>query len=138
MRYTELICFTLILCLCSYSVSSSLSGIYKIDKRICEIKQKSDSLFFISESFKDLCSCQNTGCQSAASKKGFRSFEEWEAVNRSLWKLEDIEWKVCETDCGEELKESLYYGCWNGPYGKGEVYVRNTNVKKELENESEK
>ena len=57
MRFTELICFSLILCLCSISVSGSLSGISKIDKRICELKRKSDSLFFFFFCFKKACNC---------------------------------------------------------------------------------
>ena len=121
MRFTELICFSLILCLCSISVSGSLSGISKIDKRICELKRKSDSLFFISESFKKVCNCGDDG---DGRKNGSRSFEEWADMSRSLWKLESIEWKIFENTRNEESKEIIYYGCWNGPYGKGEVYAR--------------
>ena len=125
MRLVELICFSVILTLFSSAFTKLYSQFLLLDMQIEEMKKKSDSLIFISESFCN--SCQG---------KGFASFDEWKAGCGSLWQLESIEWKCVEWRCvdakaaGYEEGESednpllLYCGSWKGPYGSGEVYGR--------------
>lgn len=115
MRMIDIISLSVILVVFSSMVSSTLSSIEMLNRKLEAIKRKTDSLIFISESFKSCCQ-----------GKGFSSFDEWKQVCGSLWKLENIEWE------NMHLEESeLYCGKWDGPEGTGEVYV-----KRECENES--
>ena len=107
MKYTQLICFSILLALFSSVFSSSYSQLFKMEKKLDETRRKCDSLIFISESFSATCK-----------GKGFSSLNEWEKVCRSLWKLESIDWKFCNgPDSG------LCFGRWSGPYGSGQVYA---------------
>ena len=108
MRYTELICFSVILALFSSLFASSFYQILKLDKKEKELKARFDSLIFISESFYNSCL-----------GKGFSSFEEWEKGCSSLWKLERIEWEKT----GDGNKD-LYCGRWEDSSGICEVYAR--------------
>ena len=108
MRYTDLICFSLILVLFSSTISGLFSQILKSERHIDELRKQTDSLIFISESFYDLCRGE-----------GFSSLDEWKRVSGQLWELESIESGVS----GDE-ENPLFWGRWKGPYGEGEVYGR--------------
>lgn len=109
MKLVELICLSLILALFSSAFTRLYSQLLKLDDRLLEVKRKSDSLIFISESFCNTCQ-----------GKGFSSFDKWKTGCGSLWQLEKIEW-----ECLDE-GDALFYGRWSGPYGDGEVYARKT------------
>lgn len=108
MRYTDLICFSLILVLFSSITYGLFSQILKSEKKIEELRKQSDSLIFISESFYDLCRGE-----------GFSSFDEWKRVCGELWELESI-----ESGFSGDAENPLYWGSWKGPYGEGKVYER--------------
>lgn len=83
-----------------------------VNTRICEVKEKSDSLFFISESFRKTCE-----------GKGFSSLEEWQKVCGAMWKLDYIAWSdACEFMPVE--KGEIFYGTWRNSSLSGEVYYR--------------
>lgn len=107
MRFVELICLSVIITLFSSAFTKLYSQLLRLDDRLVEIRKKSESLIFISESFCNTCQ-----------GKGFSSFDSWKAGCGSLWQLESIEW-----ECLEE-EGALYCGRWSGPYGSGEVYGR--------------
>lgn len=71
------------------------------------MKKKTDSLVFISKSFRNSCG-----------RKGFSSLDEWKSVCAQMWNLETIEW----TYIGKE-DDGFFYGSWKGPFGSGEVYA---------------
>ena len=108
MRYTDLICFSLILVLFSSIIHGLFSQILRSEKKIEELRKQSDSLVFISESFYNLCRGE-----------GFSSFDEWKRVCGELWELENIEFGF-----SEEVENPLVWGCWKGPCGEGQVYGR--------------
>ena len=85
MRYTDLICFSLILVLFSSIIYGLFSQILRSEKKIEELRKQSDSLVFISESFYNLCRGE-----------GFSSFDEWKRVCGELWELENIEFGFSE------------------------------------------
>jgi len=71
---------------------------------------------FIFESFIETC---KGNC--------YESLNEWQKVNRSLWKLDYIAWSLAEDFMvlPEDNREGdLYYGVWTGEYSSGEVYCR--------------
>ena len=113
MRFTELIIFSVLLAVFSSLLSSFIYQTRKLDEKLFELRRKTDSLIFISESFNKLC---------AGEKKGFESFDEWEAVCKSMWNLESIEWKKMTAVKGNG--ENVFLGRWQGPYGSGEVYCK--------------
>lgn len=127
-----MICLSVIVTLFSSAFTKVYRQLLRMDIQMEEMKKKSDSLIFISESFFNTCQ-----------GKGFSSFEEWKSGCGSLWQLESIEWecvgtknlkseevkseevksKICESEENEK-KSLLYCGRWKGPYGSGEVYGR--------------
>ena len=88
--------------------SAQLFQIKKIDEQLMLLKKQVDSITFISGSFCNSCK-----------EKGFHNLDEWKVVCKKMWKLEEIEWSCFKS--GEEL---IYFGKWNGPYGRGEVYEK--------------
>jgi len=97
--------------ICSALFADSLSQLRKLDRDLEFIKKKTDSMIFISDSFRQLCK-----------GRGFSSFEEWGQVCKELWQLESIEWKPC--DNSENEITEIYCGTWSGVYGSGQVYAR--------------
>ena len=108
MRLIDAICLSVILVVFSSIVSMTLAEIVRLDEELEAIERKTDSLIFISESFK-----------ACSRGKGFSSFDEWKLTCGSMLMLENIEWKNIYLEENE-----LYYGKWDGPDGTGEVYVR--------------
>ena len=109
MRFTDLICISVILALYSSIFTGLFSQISRVDRELSEIRNKTESMIFISESFLNQCN-----------GKGFSSFDEWKEVCRDMWELESIDLQ----HFGNE--ENEFYIChWNGPYGSGEVYGKN-------------
>ena len=106
MRLVDVICSSVILALFSSVFAGLFSQIVRIDRELDEIRKKTDSTIFITESFYNSCK-----------GKGFSSFDEWKGTCADMWKLESIE---CECIGGAE--SGLYCGKWKGPYGSGEVY----------------
>jgi len=106
MRITDLICLSVILAVFSSVFTGVYSQLLKMDKQIEEVRKKSDSMTFISQSFYSSCK-----------GKGFSSLDEWKTVCAEMWALESIDW-----ECVGGEKSGLYKGVWNGPYGSGEVY----------------
>jgi len=116
MRFTELICLSVFLAVFSTMFASSLSQLRKLDRELEFVRNKTESMIFISSSFKESCR-----------GKGFSSFEEWSRGCKALWQLKSIEWNRFDTS-----KETIYYGAWSGVYGNGRVFAK----KGEKENES--
>ena len=108
MKFTEVICLSVILSILCSLFSGYLYQLIEKDKRISRRRKETDSINFISKSFCN--SCQG---------KGFNSLDEWKKVCGSMWKLENIEWY-----CTREGNQDLYYGRWTGPCGKGEIYAK--------------
>lgn len=109
MRFTDLICISVILALYSSIFIGLFSQISRVDRELSEIRNKTDSMIFISESFLNLCK-----------GKGFSSIDEWKGVCMDMWNLESIDLQRV----GDE--ENGFYICrWTGPYGSGEVYGKN-------------
>ena len=106
MRLVDLICLSVIIALFSSAFSGFYSQMSRIDKKVAELRKRTDSMLFISKSFYNSCE-----------GKGFASLDEWKKVCAEIWKLESIDW---ETIGG--TKSGLYRGKWKGPYGSGEVY----------------
>lgn len=105
MRFSEMLGLSVFMVLFFTMISGAYKNISELDKRLLELKQKTDSLIFISESFSDVCRGE-----------GFSSFEEWEAACKSLWRLEVIGWQKKEDD--------VFRAVWSGPYGSGEFYCK--------------
>ena len=108
MRFSELICLSVLAALFSTMLSDGLSQLIKLEKKLSCIRKKTESLHFISESFKNACE-----------DKGFSSFDEWETVCSALWELDSIEWKIIS-----QGENEIYYGSWKGESGNGEVYAQ--------------
>lgn len=108
MRYIELVCISVILALFSSVFTSMIFQFFRMDKELVEIRKKTESMIFISESFYNSCKGE-----------GFFSLEEWKRVCTSLWSLESID---CEPVGG--AGSSLYCARWKGPYGNGEIYAK--------------
>lgn len=111
MRFTELICFCVILSIFSSILAGALSQIMKMDRELLKLQKQTDSLIFISESFCN--SCRNQENQENVGAV----LEKWEKICIALWKLERIEWK-----CTEENEKKFFYAKWKGPYGEGVVF----------------
>lgn len=108
MKFTEVICLTVILTILSSMFGGLVYQLIEKDKRLARRKKETDSLNFISKSFCNSCN-----------GKGFSSLDEWKSVCGSLWQLENIEWSYISSTGGD-----LFYGKWAGPYGSGEVYAK--------------
>ena len=112
MRFTEVICLSVVLAL----FSTLFAGIYRqisiMDRKLELLEKNTDSMIFISGSFTALCN-----------GKGFSSFEEWEKACTSMWQLEKIGWEYIG-ESGVEPGNEIYRGSWNGPYGNGEVFAK--------------
>ena len=108
MRFSEIICLSVITALFSSMLSDGLSQLIKLDRELSCIRNKTESLLFISGSFNNVCE-----------NKGFSSLDDWKAACTALWKLESIEWKVIK-----EGENEIYYGCWKGESGDGEIYAQ--------------
>ena len=108
MRFTEVICFAVILAMFSSLFSSQIYQLIEKNKKLCELRNETDSLNFISKSF----------CNSCAGK-GFNSLDEWKFVCGTMWQLDSIEWT-----CVRNGNCDLFYGKWAGPHGEGEVYAK--------------
>ncbi len=117
MRYTELICFSVILGICASILSGFISQISRMDRELYEIRKKTGSLIFISESF-----------SSACKKNDCMELEKWKKLCESLWKLESIEWEICG-----EKENQIFYGRWEGQSGSGQVYAKGQVRKNEAE-----
>ena len=117
MRYTELICLLLFISFSSSIISTSVSQISKLNKNLEEIRKKTESLIFISDSFSKICEDETAD---------IKTFDEWKNMCKGLWNLEQIEWESCPA-----VDKEIYFGRWTGPYGNGEVYG-----KKAVSNES--
>lgn len=101
-----MICFSVILALFSSVFAGLFSQVSRADRELEEIRKKTESMIFITESFYNSCR-----------GKGFSSFDEWKRVCAGMWELENIEWEnIGGADSG------LYCGKWQGPYGSGKVY----------------
>ena len=120
MRYTELIFFSIILSFLSVIISASLLHISRLDKKLVEIRRKTDSLIFISESFSRVCEDEISGAQA---------FDKWKHMCKELWNLEEIEWEIFEAS-----ENPIYYGRWTGTYGNGEVYGKKAVKENESKN----
>ena len=107
MRFLELICFSVVLALFSILCRSQLFQVSGFDNNLKRIKKQSDSLIFISGSFKNACK-----------GKGFSSLDEWVCVCYEMWDLEKIEWSYLG-----KAEDGFFYGSWEGPFGNGEVYA---------------
>ena len=111
MRFSDVIILSLILGIFSSLFAGEISALRKMDFRIEELREKNDSLSFISESFYKTCE-----------GRGFSSLEEWKTACKKLWQLETIEWEcVMQGDVHEEL---LLCGTWQGCDGVKKVYYR--------------
>lgn len=107
MRFSELIFLSVILAVFFTTFTGLFSQFLQLNERVEEVRNKADSMQFISESFYNVCE-----------GKGLASFDEWKRVCTGLWNLDCIEWKSVE-----ESESMLIYGKWSGPYGCGEVYA---------------
>ena len=108
MRFTELVCLSVILTVLASSLSGLFIQFFKMDRQVELLRKKSDSLIFISQSFYNTCR-----------GKGFSSLDEWKQDCSLLWNLESIEWEYVGG-----VNSGLYRGKWKGPYGNGEVYCK--------------
>ena len=106
MRLIEVFSVAVILVLFSSVLSGFMCEFLKIDKKADELRKKTDSLIFVSESFYNTCH-----------GKGYASLEEWKESCRELWELEDIEWEVVENN-----KTCVYCGKWKISNETVEVY----------------
>ncbi len=105
MRFSEMIGLSVFMVLFFSMISGACKNISELDKRLHELKEKTDSLIFISESF-------SAACKGEA----FSSFEEWEATCKSVWSLEEISW--------QKKEDGIFRAVWSGPYGSGEFYCK--------------
>lgn len=115
MRLSDVIVLSVILSIFSTVYAGEISVLKKMDNRIEELREKTDSLSFISESFYKTCE-----------GRGFSSLEEWKTVCQRLWQLESIEWKyVMPVDirCDGNVSQ-LLRGSWCGCDGVKEIYCR--------------
>lgn len=108
MKFTEVICLSVILTILSSMFAGLVYQLIEKDRKLLRHRKERDSLNFISQSFCNSCN-----------GKGFSSLDEWKSVCGSLWQLEDIEWSSIN-----DGKDELLYGKWSGPYGSGEVYAK--------------
>lgn len=108
MKFPQILCFSTIFCLFSFLLSAQLFQIRQMDEMYLSLIKEVDSITFISTSF----------CKSCEGK-GFQDLEEWKEVCRNMWGLNEIDWSSFKR--GEDL---IYFGKWNGPYGRGEVYAK--------------
>ena len=108
MKFTEVICLSVILTILCSMFGGLVYQLIEKDKRAVRHRKETDSLNFISKSFCN--SCQG---------KGFSSLDEWMKVCDSMWQLDSIEWSRTV-----EGNQDLFYGKWSGPYGSGEVYAK--------------
>ena len=115
MRFTDVILLSVLQGLFSSVLGGAFVQMKKMDLVIEKYYLQTASLNFISQSFCNMCS-----------GKGFKDLNEWEKTCSALWNLESIEW--------EAAGETLYRGCWCGPWGKGEVYCKKQERKNESEN----
>lgn len=115
MRLSDVIVLSVILSIFSTVYAGEISVLKKMDNRIEELREKTDSLSFISESFYKTCE-----------GRGFSSLEEWKTVCQRLWQLESIEWKyVMPVDIrGDGNVSQLLCGSWRGCDGVKEIYCR--------------
>ena len=115
MRLSDVIVLSVILSIFSTVYAGEISVLRKMDCRIEELREKNDSLCFISESFYKTCE-----------GRGFSSLEEWKTVCQRLWQLESIEWKYVRPfdirSDGNGL--NLMCGTWRGCDGVKEIYCR--------------
>lgn len=97
------------------SADYEISSYKKLHDKSMECREKVDSFSFIFESFRRTCEGQ-----------GFSSFNEWQKVCRTMWKLDYIGWARADSfmEVEESEKGTLFYGTWVGPAGNGEVYCR--------------
>ncbi len=115
MRFTEVICLSVILALFSTLFTGAYRQVFEMDRKLEKLEKNTDSLIFISGSFTASCN-----------GKGFSSFDEWEKACKSMWQLESIGWEYV----GESVPEpgnqiyQVYRGNWKGPYGCGEVFSK--------------
>lgn len=110
MRYIELVCLSLIFAIFSALFRSQLFQLSGIDSSLSKMKKKTDSLTFISTSFRNTCQ-----------GKGFSSLDEWKSVCADMWNLETIEWTYVGNS--ENAEDGFFCGKWEGPSGSGEVYA---------------
>ena len=111
MRLSEIIIITFFLCLFSSILRDFMVQVRKVDLLCEDMRNRTESLNFISKSF-----C-NTCCG-----KGFSNLFEWKKTCSVIWNLESIEYECVNND--------FYKGCWCGKYGSGEVFCK---LKKESE-----
>lgn len=79
----------------------------KISQDKIKLREETDCLNFISESFRGACYGM-----------GFENLDSWKAYCSAMWGLQEIDWR--SVICGE--KGVFYEGFWKGPYGEGKVY----------------
>ena len=108
MRYTELICLSVILGISASLFSGFISQISRMDRELEELRKETSSMVFISEYF--TAACQKNDC---------RELEEWKKLCGALWKLESIEWESFG-----EGENQIFCGSWKGETGSCQVYAK--------------
>lgn len=110
MKLINLIVPVLILLMLGTVAVSACTGNFELVEKKRGIRRKTESLEFISESFRLSCN-----------GKGFENLDEWKLKNSLLWNLDEIGW---------EKKGNVFRGFWKGPAGNGEVVYRTVGYEK--------
>lgn len=117
MKLINVVVNLVIVSICSASINSSFNKYKILKKNNSELKQKINSVYFLSESFRNTCE-----------GKGFDSLNTWQKVCRDLYGLDYIGWADAESfmEVSNPEKGKLFYGAWMNGEGIKEVYCRST------------
>ncbi len=122
MRLSNIPVLFLIISLFCPLYSNQIKTIGLFERKIQHSVERRDSVRFISESFRNVCT-----------EKGFSDFDEWSETCSEMWQLDYIKWEK-----SEKAECDLYHGMWKGPCGEGEVYCRKKQRVKESKNGTKK
>lgn len=111
-----------VLCLVIFAMANGFltGGLYDFhrkNQKCLEMEKQFACEKFLCESFRKTCA-----------GRGFENLNEWQKTCGALWRCEYIGWTEAEDFLidreNADEKGKLFYGCWKGENGSGEVYCR--------------